>query len=104
MADERDGFRLMDEVLEVSDDREDLDSDLGEDEQADEIREYRRYIDDPPQDLIITSRENDDAGRLGIGSELEQEWTRRRYRDAALAEDPRPAEIAAMEVVDDPGD
>ncbi|RDI66787.1 hypothetical protein [Nocardia pseudobrasiliensis] len=104
MADERDN-RLTDEVFEMGDDdSEDLDYDLGDDDQADEVREYERYITDPPDDLVIRYHENDDTGRLGIARELDQEWTRRRRREEERAEDERPAEVAAMEVVDEPGD
>ncbi|WP_227979876.1 hypothetical protein [Nocardia spumae] len=105
MADERDEYRVMDEVFEMGDDdREDLDYDLGDDEQADEVREYQRYIDDPPQNLVFKYHENDDDGRLGIKSELDQEWTRRRHREEERSEDDRPAEVAAIDVVDEPGD
>lgn len=99
------GYRLMDEVLDIADeDRDDLDYDLGDDDQADEIREYERYIADPPKELVIRYHENDDTGRLGIASELDQEWSRRRHRDELRAEDRRPAEAAAMEIHDEPGD
>ncbi|MEV6767428.1 hypothetical protein AB0N05_02235 [Nocardia sp. NPDC051030] len=98
-----DDEQLMDEVFDT-DDIEDLDLDLGDDDQADEVREYERYISDPPDDLVIRNRENDDDGRLGIDAELDQEWTRRRGRDERKAEDDRPAELAAMEIVDEPGD
>ncbi|ATL70562.1 hypothetical protein [Nocardia terpenica] len=104
MADEPDN-PLMDEVFDMdAEDDEDLDYDLGDDEQADEVREYERYITDPPSDLVIRYHENDDTGRLGIARELDQEWTRRRRREQQRAEDERPAEIAAMEVVEEPGD
>ncbi|MBF6330691.1 hypothetical protein IU452_19505 [Nocardia transvalensis] len=83
---------------------EDLDNDLGDDDQADEIREYERYITDPPSDLVIRYHENEDTGRLGIARELDQEWSRRRHRAEELAEDGRPAEVAAMEVTDEPRD
>jgi hypothetical protein len=69
--------------------------DMGDDEQEDEIREYERYIEDPPRDLRIENRE-DETGE-GINDELRQEWTRR-DRDA---DDDRPAEVAAMEIEDD---
>lgn len=99
------GYRLMDEVLDIGDDeREDLDYDLGDDDQADDVREYERYIADPPNDLVIRYHENDDNGRLGIARELDQEWSRRRHRAELLAEDKRPAEKAAMEVHDEPAD
>ncbi|WP_280397730.1 hypothetical protein, partial [Nocardia carnea] len=99
------GYRLMDEVLDIGDaEREDLDYDLGDDDQADEVREYERYITDPPDSLIIRYHENDDTGRLGIARELDQEWSRRRRREELRAEDTRPAETAAMEVHDEPAD
>lgn len=79
-------------------DRDPLDMDMGDDEQADDVREYERYIEDPPKDLRIRNRENDDDGRLGIGDELEQEWS---HRDGTDATDNRPAEAAAIEIVDD---
>ncbi len=82
-------------------DREPLDTDMGDDDQADEIREYERNIEDPPDDLRIRYRENDDDGRLGIGEELSQEWTARGQRAADAAEDDRPGEVAAVEIVDD---
>ncbi|RDI52777.1 hypothetical protein [Nocardia mexicana] len=100
-----DDNRLMDEVFEMGDDeRENLDYDMGEDDQADEVREYERYITDPPDDLVIRYHENEDTGRLGIASELDQEWTRRRHRDEERAEDERPAEVAAIEVRNEPKD
>ncbi|GAB2689844.1 hypothetical protein [Nocardia thraciensis] len=105
MADGPDDNRLMDEVFEMGDEeREDLDYDMGEDEQADEVREYERYITDPPDDLVIRYHENEDTGRLGIASELDQEWTRRRHRDEERTEDERPAEVAAIEVRNEPKD
>ncbi|MFI5720184.1 hypothetical protein [Nocardia sp. NPDC051750] len=98
-------YRLMDEVLDIGDEeREDLDYDLGDDDQADEVREYERYINDPPDELVIRYHENDDTGRLGIARELDQEWSRRRHREELRAEDKRPAEAAAMEIHDEPGD
>lgn len=82
-------------------DREPLDMDMGDDEQADEIREYERNIEDPPADLHIRYRENEDDGRLGIDEELRQEWTDRAQRAEDAEEDERPAEAAAIEIVDD---
>ncbi|MFI6868394.1 hypothetical protein [Nocardia sp. NPDC050406] len=105
MAGTDDDDQLMDQVLDMDDEDDvDLDYDMGDDDQADEVREYERYIADPPDDLVITNRENDDTGRLGIESELDQEWTRRRRRAEHRAEDDRPAEVAALEIVDEPGD
>jgi hypothetical protein len=80
-------------------DRDPWNTDMGDDDQADEIRAYERNVQDPPDDLRIPYRENDDDGRLGIGDELDQEWTRRGQR--AENEDDRPAEVAAVEIVDD---
>ncbi|WP_245713785.1 hypothetical protein [Nocardia vaccinii] len=93
---------LVEEVLDMNEDEVDLDYDLGDDEQADEVRDYQRYIADPPANLIIDYHE--DGGRQGISRDLDQSWTRRRHRDEERAEDDRPAELAAMEVVEEPGD
>ena len=82
-------------------DREPLDMDMGDDEQADEVREYERTIEDPPDDLRIRYRENDDDGRLGIEEALRQESTAGDRRAEAAEEDERPAEVAAVEIVDD---
>ncbi|QIS15712.1 MULTISPECIES: hypothetical protein [Nocardia] len=82
-------------------DTDPLDMDMGDDEQADEIREYERYVEDPPADLEIGYRENEDDGRLGIGDELAQEWTARNQRAEDAANDDRPAEEAAIEIIDD---
>ncbi|MEV6429251.1 hypothetical protein [Nocardia sp. NPDC051463] len=82
-------------------DRESLDTDMGDDEQADEIREYERNIEDPPADLLIRNHENDDDGHLGIAEELEQEWTPLSQAAVDAEVDERPAEVAAMEIIDD---
>ncbi|WP_406266161.1 hypothetical protein OH799_19700 [Nocardia sp. NBC_00881] len=82
-------------------DRDPLDTDMGDDDQEDEIRAYERNVEDPPDDLLIPYRENDDDGRLGIGDELDQEWTRRGQRAEAAEQDDRPAEVAAIEIVND---
>lgn len=82
-------------------DRDPLDMDMGDDKQEDEIRAYRRNVEDPPTDLRIRYHENEDDGRLGIGEELEQEWTRHRKAAELAEEDERPAEVAAMEIVND---
>ncbi|MGW2659391.1 hypothetical protein ACWCW7_00395 [Nocardia tengchongensis] len=107
MADrpDEDDARLMDEVFDTDQvfdsDVDNLDYDLGDDDQEDEIREYQRFITDPPSDLVIRNRENDNDGRLGIGDELDQEWTRRRQREEFEIEDNRPAEVAAMEIIEE---
>ncbi|MFE7800472.1 hypothetical protein [Nocardia sp. NPDC057440] len=82
-------------------DRESLDTDMGDDKQADEIRAYERNIEDPPADLLIRNHENDDDGRLGIAEELEQEWTPLSQAAEDAEADERPAEVAAMEIIDD---
>ncbi|WP_405160725.1 hypothetical protein OG203_30655 [Nocardia sp. NBC_01499] len=82
-------------------DREPLDTDLGDDDQADEIRAYERNIEDPPDDLRIRYHENDDDGRLSIADELAQESTPREQRAEKAADDERPAEVIAMDIVDD---
>lgn len=82
-------------------DHDPLDMDMGDDEQEDEIRAYRRNVEDPPDDMRIRYRENEDDGWLGIDEELEQEWTPRRQAAALADADERSAEVAAMEIVDD---
>ena len=108
MADEPDANRLMDEVFEMGDDDrntgpgyDDTGYDLGDDDQSEDIREYERYINDPPDDLVIRDYENDDTGSLGISRELQQEQTRRTRRLEELADDDRSAEAAAVEVHDE---
>lgn len=107
-APDEDDARVMDEVFDTDQvfdsDVDNLDYDLGDDDQEDEIREYQRYIADPPSELVIRNRESDDTGRLGIDAELDQEWTRKRGRAETDAEDDRPAEVAAMDIVDGPDD
>jgi hypothetical protein len=102
MTPEQEQDPLIDEVFEMDDGEPDLDYDLGDDEQADEVREYERYIADPPGNLIIGYHQDD--GRQGITADLEQSGTKRRRREERRAEDDRPAELAAMEVVDEPRD
>lgn len=75
-----------------------LDSDMGDDDQEDEIREYERYIEDPPANLII--RESD-SGYAGISRELREEWTRSDRAAEDREEDNRPAEVAAIDIIDD---
>ena len=37
--------------------REPLDMDMGDDDQADDIVEYERYVEDPPADHVIRNHE-----------------------------------------------
>lgn len=80
--------------------REPLDMDMGDDDQADDIVEYERYVEDPPADYVIRNHEADADGFLGIDEELSEEWSERGADREALAEDERPAEEAAMRVRD----
>ncbi|MBF6195390.1 hypothetical protein [Nocardia implantans] len=80
--------------------RDPLETDMGDDDQDDEIREYRRNIEDPPDDLRIRYHEDEDDGAIGIEDELDQEWTARDTRAEDQADD-RSAEVAAIEIVDD---
>ncbi|MFI2284272.1 hypothetical protein [Nocardia beijingensis] len=80
--------------------RDPLETDMGDDEQEDEIREYRRNIEDPPDDLRIRYHEDEDDGTLGIEDELGEEWTARDTRAEDQADD-RSAEVAAIEIIDD---
>lgn len=81
--------------------REPLDMDMGDDDQADDIVEYERYVEDPPKDYVIPNREADDDGFLGIDEEVSEEWSQRGARHEAMEEDERPAEAAAVRVVGD---
>ncbi|MFE3543534.1 hypothetical protein ACFXK0_11215 [Nocardia sp. NPDC059177] len=83
--------------------REPLDMDMGDDDQADDIVEYERYVEDPPADYVIRNREADDNGDLGITQEVDEEWTEASAAAAALAQDERPAEVAAVRIVGDDG-
>ncbi|MFF7939985.1 hypothetical protein [Nocardia gamkensis] len=82
-------------------DRDPLETEMGDDDQEDEIREYQRNIEDPPDDLRIRYHEDEDDGRLGIGDELDQEWTPHDGRAEDDEADDRSAEVAAIEIVDD---
>ncbi|BDT95826.1 hypothetical protein [Nocardia sputorum] len=82
-------------------DRDPLETEMGDDDQEDEIREYQRNIEDPPEDLRIRYHEDEDDGRLGIGDELDQEWTSSDRRLEDEEDDTRSAEVAAIEIVDD---
>ncbi|MDO3650266.1 hypothetical protein [Nocardia mangyaensis] len=79
--------------------REPLDMDMGDDDQADDIIEYERYVEDPPADHVIRNHEADDDGFLGIDEEIAEEWTARGAAREAVAEDERPAEVSAVRVV-----
>ncbi|MGY1897986.1 hypothetical protein ACW9HR_21695 [Nocardia gipuzkoensis] len=81
--------------------RDPLETEMGDDDQEDEIREYQRNIEDPPDDLRIRYHEDEDDGRLGIGDELDQEWTPSDGRAGEEEADDRSAEVAAIEIVDD---
>ncbi|MGW4713352.1 hypothetical protein [Nocardia sp. NPDC004260] len=81
-------------------DRDPLETEMGDDDQEDEIREYQRNIEDPPDELRIRYHEDEDDGRLGIDDELDQEWTTRDTL-AEDEEDDRSAEVAAIEIIDD---
>ncbi|MFD6450338.1 hypothetical protein ACFWF3_06115 [Nocardia sp. NPDC060220] len=81
--------------------REPLDMDMGDDDQADDIVEYERYVEDPPADYVIRNHEADADGFLGINEEISEEYTERGSRQEAMEEDERPAEEGAMRVVGD---
>ncbi|MGW0245412.1 hypothetical protein ACWDYH_02110 [Nocardia goodfellowii] len=78
-----------------------LDQDMGDDDQADEIRAYQRNIEDPPEHRRLHNRENEADGRLGIRQELQQEWHRGDRTAEARRADERPAEVAAIDIVAD---
>ncbi|MFC9663735.1 hypothetical protein ACFVJ5_26125 [Nocardia sp. NPDC127606] len=77
----------------------DMDMDMGDDDQADDIVEYERYVEDPPADYVIRNHEADADGFLGINEEVSEEYTERGSRHEAREEDERPAEESAMRVV-----
>lgn len=77
-----------------------LDTDMGDDEQEDEVRAYERYIEDPPSNLVI--RETGEQGSLGISEALQREWTRHGQAVEDAAEDERPAEEAAIQIEEEP--
>ncbi|WP_410870660.1 hypothetical protein [Nocardia sp. A7] len=81
--------------------REPLDMDMGDDDQADDIVEYERYVEDPPADHVIRNHEAEADGFLGINEEVAAERTERSARHEAMEEDERPAEESAMGVRDD---
>ncbi|MFJ2834469.1 MULTISPECIES: hypothetical protein [Nocardia] len=81
--------------------REPLDMDMGDDDQADDIVEYERYVEDPPQDYVIRNHEADADGFLGITEETDEEWSESGAEREAVAEDERPAEVSAVRVVGD---
>ncbi|MFD4351862.1 hypothetical protein ACFWPX_04855 [Nocardia sp. NPDC058518] len=78
--------------------REPLDMDMGDDDQADDIVEYERYVEDPPADYVIRNHEADADGFLGITEEVSEENTEGGARREAAEEDERPAEEAAVRV------
>ncbi|MGY0501557.1 hypothetical protein ACWZHB_23970 [Nocardia sp. FBN12] len=78
--------------------REPLDMDMGDDDQADDIVEYERYVEDPPADHVIRNHEADADGFLGINEEVAEEWSEGGSRHEAMEEDERPAEEGAMGV------
>lgn len=83
--------------------REPLDMDMGDDDQADDIVEYERYVEDPPEDYVIRNHEADADGFLGINEEVGEEWTENGAARQAVEEDERPAEVSAVRIVGDDG-
>lgn len=71
-------------------------AEMGDDEQEYTTRSTERYIEDPPDDLVIEDDTGPDDGRLGIVRETREEYRRgdRRREDAAW--DDRPAEVTAI--------
>jgi hypothetical protein len=55
--------------------------DMGDDEQESEIQEYQRYLDEPPDDLVIPEDNDDDAER-------DVDWAARHPRAAASTSEP----------------
>ena len=55
--------------------------DMGDDEQESEVQAYQRYLDDPPDDLIISEDADNDA-------EEAVDWAARHPRAAGSAGEP----------------
>lgn len=64
---------------------------MGDDEQETDVAEYEHYIEDPPDDLVISEDSDDDA-------EEAADWAARHPRAAAAEPEPgdESAEQAAM--------
>jgi hypothetical protein len=65
--------------------------DMGDDEQESEIQEYQRYLDEPPDDLVIPEDNDDDA-------EQDVDWAARHPRAAGRISEPddKSAEESAI--------
>ena len=65
--------------------------DMGDDEQEFEVSEYEQYIEDPPDDLVISEDDDSDA-------EDAEDWAARHPSDATKPEvrDDEAAEDAAI--------
>ena len=72
--------------------------DMGDDEQETDERLYERYIDDPPEDLVI---ESERGGETGIEDYVAME---RRPAETERDDDPDPddPETGGMHVTDEP--
>jgi hypothetical protein len=73
--------------------------DMGDDEQEFELAEYKQYIEDPPEDLVIRE-DNDDDG------EAAQDWSDTHPRQVVKDDDDdsdadEPAEQAAIHEIPD---
>lgn len=54
--------------------------DMGDDEQETEVGEYEQYIEDPPEDMVISEDADDDA-------EADLDWAARHPREAATQDE-----------------
>ncbi|MCW2941884.1 MAG: hypothetical protein JWN00_4869 [Actinomycetia bacterium] len=70
---------------------------MWDDEQAGEVSLYEKYIEDPPDDLVIA--EDEEQGSIGITEWTAQEASSRKDR---LPEVSEPAEQAAIHLTDKP--
>ena len=73
---------------------------MGDDEQETDTAMYERYIEDPPEDLVIEP--DDDDGEIGIAEWLPMEERRGDKRREAAEADGRPAEEAAEHITRNP--
>ncbi|GLZ81179.1 hypothetical protein Afil01_59860 [Actinorhabdospora filicis] len=71
--------------------------DMGDDEQETDTSEWERFIEDPPEDMVI--RAEPDGGEIGITEWMPMETRPGDARREAEEADPRSAEEAAEHVI-----
>ena len=71
--------------------------DMGDDEQEFEVSEYEQYIEDPPDDLVISEDNDDDA-------EEAEDFAARHPKDATRPEVPDDVSAEESAVHETPGE